>query len=620
MASETCAQSGHKIMAVRRFGTFAGIGAAVFVFGTVLQWILLRRISSDASYAWQTLASIELSYTLNRWLTWGDREVAIWVSWLRWNAQKLVLNIPNVLAYDVLVRAGLSWLAANVVVSVVFIAVNYFTGDLWSFAERMPWRKLPALVPALSFPERQRAGVGALMAVAATLPQEAVPEVAEPVPSRGQHRAPRRRLKLRPVATALLCLIVTAGGVGALVHYPAARWVIYTAWMMPVIELAMLCAGHLHYRRGFKVAPAGTFTHLILQITTTGAEQKRVNEIIEQIHSYRLPMSYEVWVVSEPGHANLYPRADKLLVVPPDFTCRAAHKARALEFSRRVRRDTGRARPDVKIIFNDDDVSLTRAYILRAFEADYDVCEGVVSPRTAYAARPFGHFVTSHADDIRTHACLAYCSVFQGILRRPIHAHGEGLVTTGHAEAVVGWDWPAFASEDLVFAQRAVRSRLRWGWFHEYAEITSPWSVRDFLVQRRRWLWGDIHAITRNGVMPLPGRILVLLKYLVGVTVLLASAAGLYLRATGRIPATAGALDWAKLSILSWLGFLFACGWIGAGTRQPARSADSRLLAGVCAVVMVPVSTLLTFAAIVIPLVEGKPASFDVIAKTRRDA
>ena len=200
----------------------------------------------------------------------------------------------------------------------------------------------------------------------------------------------------------------------------------------------------------------------------------------------------------------------------------------------------GLDRADIKIIFNDDDVTLTQAYIERAFDADYDVCEGIITPRTHYAVRPFGHFLVSHADDIRTHACLVYCSVFQGILRRPVHVHGEGMVITGAAEHVVTWNWDATASEDLIFGQRAVKAGLRWGWFHEYAEVTSPWTIRDYLVQRRRWLWGDIHAMRRRDVMPRAAAVRVLFKYVAGVLALSCSIAGLWLRATGRIPATAG--------------------------------------------------------------------------------
>jgi Glycosyl transferase family group 2 len=453
-------------------------------------------------------------------------------------------------------------------------------------------------------------------------PYEPAPVTAVPSPAElnrdqlsGRHRR-RPKSKVSAGGIVTVAAVLVAGLTVA--RLPAAQWLVYVAWLTPFVELAMLVAGQVAFRWRFREAPPDTFTQAIIQITTTGAEYARVNEIIDQIRSYTLKIDYQVWVVIEPGHREDYPFADRVLVVPKHFTADSQKKARALEYSRRVRNALGLDRADVKIIFNDDDVSLTQAYIERAFAADYDICEGVVTPRTAYALRPLGHFLTSHADDIRTHACLVYCSVFQGIFRRPVHVHGEGLVVTGEAERIVTWNWPAIASEDLVFGQRAVRAGLKWGWFHEYAEVTSPWSLRDYFIQRRRWLWGDIHAIRRRKVMPLSSALIVLSKYLAGVIALLCSGAGLYLRATGRIPATAGVLTYAKLAVLAWTGLFFSCGWIGASSAESARSRDSRLLSGTLAVLMMPVSLVLTLAAIAIPLIQGDPRSFAVISKTRK--
>jgi Glycosyl transferase family group 2 len=388
--------------------------------------------------------------------------------------------------------------------------------------------------------------------------------------------------------------------------------------MMPLAELALLIVGQIYFRRSYREAPPGVFRHLIIQITTAGREQERVSEIIRQIRGYGLTMDYQIWVVTEPGTPTDYPLADRVLTVPRDFTARSQKKARALEYSRRVRESLGLERGNVKILFNDDDVTLTRGYIERAFAADYDICEGIVTPRSSYAVRPFGHFAVSHADDIRTHACLVYCSVFQGIFGRPLHVHGEGMAVTGEAEGLITWDFPVIASEDLVFGQRgAAMEELKWGWFHEYAEVTSPWSLRDYFVQRSRWLWGDIHAITHRDVMPLGAALAVTAKYIAGVAGLVCSAAGLYLRLSGRIPATSLVLDYAKLSVLSWIGLFFTCGWIGAGSATSAHNDDSRLLAGVMAVLMMPVSVLLTFAAIIVPLIQGDPRTFRVIRKTR---
>jgi hypothetical protein len=117
--------------------------------------------------------------------------------------------------------------------------------------------------------------------------------------------------------------------------------------------------------------------------------------------------------------------------------------------------------------------------------------------------------------------------------------------------------------------------------------------------------------------MPLTAAIRVVAKYAAGVLGLICSVAGLYLRLCGRIPANSPVLSYAKLSILSWVAVVFACGWIGAGSATSASNHDSRLLAGVVAVLMMPVSVALTFAAIVVPLIQGDPRTFRVIAKTR---
>jgi hypothetical protein len=412
------------------------------------------------------------------------------------------------------------------------------------------------------------------------------------------------------VAIALLVLPV------AVVLYRPLWSLIYIAWMLPLAELALLLAGQAYYRLRYHEAPA-RFSELIIQVTTTGAESGRVNEIIGQIRSFDLEMNYQVWVVTEPVRPAEYPMADKVLVVPASFTVKAQKKARALEYSRLERKAMLLDRDDVKVLFLDDDVSITRSYIAKAFAADYDLAQGVITPRTAYGLRPFGHFAVSHADDFRTHACLVYCSVFQGVLSRPLHVHGEGLAVTGRAESLISWDHPVVASEDLAFGQRAARHGLRWGWFHEYVEVTSPWSVKDFLIQRNRWIWGDLHAIRHRSVLPLSGAVLVSAKYVSGVLGLACSLAGLYLRATGRVPPTSTFLNYAKLSVLCWAGLFFACGWIGASSDHADRDGDSRLLSGVLAILMLPVSATLTFAAMLISLAQGDPRTFRTIRKTR---
>jgi putative flippase GtrA len=653
---------------------FATNGLNVFAVGLLIQVILVRYADMDhiTSYIVQTIASVQLNFLLSRYVTWRDRDVAFLGALAKFNLQQLVVTGFGIAGYAGLERLGVNYIAANVVVTGVLAPASFLSSHLWSLTDRAKdpqttdpqttlsghpqdaWpdraatkratgpspqrvppgpteaslRGNPTQLRASGKHARQHAAVDALAdltqrrAKAWPVPVAEFSEtvVREPVtaaelPTKvGKYRQRRFSSKI-PVVAAVSFLAVT---LWAAVHYPPMRYLVFVAWMVPLAELALLVTGQVWFRFRYREAPAGKFTRLIIQVTTAGHEHERVSEIITQIRDYRLEMDYQIWVVTEPGSRTDYPLADLVLTVPLDFSAKSAKKARALEYSRRVRVSMGLDRADVKILFNDDDVSLTRGYIERAFAADYDICEGIVTPRTCYAVRPFGHFAISHADDIRTHACLVYCSVFQGILNRPVHVHGEGMTVTGEAEGIVTWDIPLIASEDLAFGQWAARAKgLRWGWFHEYAEVTSPWSVRDFMIQRSRWLWGDIHAVRHRDVMPFGAAVMVTAKYIAGVVGLAFSAAGLYLRATGRIPATSPILSYAKLSILSWVGVIFACGWIGAGSATSARNDNSRLLAGVLAVLMMPISVALTFAAVLVPLAEGDPRTFRVIRKTR---
>jgi Glycosyl transferase family group 2 len=430
---------------------------------------------------------------------------------------------------------------------------------------------------------------------------------------------------LRRLGLALAALAVLAGTVALAVKLTGltwhnARYVVYVVWLVPLAELTMVVLGQVHYRYRFRTARRGKFRLLIIQITTTGSEPKRVNEIIAQLRGYDLRISYQIWVVTEPGADAVYPAADRVIVVPAEFTARSERKARALEYSRLIRQAEGLATADVKILFNDDDVAPTRSYIRTAFIADYDVCEGITAPRVEYAGLPVAHFFASHVDDMRTRGCIVYCSVFQGILGKPLHVHGEGLTVTGAAEAKVTWNYPVFASEDLTFGQNAAKMGLRWGWFHEYVELTSPWTFRDFFKQRKRWLWGNIHAITHRDVLPLSRAVAIAMKYVFGSVVVAFSVTGLVLRLTHQLPASSPVYTVSKLAIVTWLSVFFACGWINASSAIGSRSDDSRLLAALGAVLMAPVSSMMTIVVIVVALAQGNPRTFEVIRKTRPDS
>jgi hypothetical protein len=162
----------------------------------------------------------------------------------------------------------------------------------------------------VTYAGEQRAGLAALAALAVVEAPPAQPLRARPRPASPRYpREPRprelggRRRRAGKVSLAgILAVAAVVPAAWAVVRWPEARWLVYAAWMTPFVELALLAIGQAGFRWRFREAPPGKYTQAIIQITTTGREHARVSEIIDQIRSYRLPIKYRIWVVTEPGH------------------------------------------------------------------------------------------------------------------------------------------------------------------------------------------------------------------------------------------------------------------------------------------------------------------------------
>jgi hypothetical protein len=379
---------------------------------------------------------------------------------------------------------------------------------------------------------------------------------------------------------------------------------VFLFWLFPFVEATFLILGWLRSRwsQHFRSRSGATFA--VIQITTIG-NYETVNEIIEKVRSYCLPFKYEFWVITEPGVANHYEGADFVYQVPADFKAKSLYKARAQEYSRLVRKWRGLNRRDVKVIFIDDDALPTSGYLLKAFNADYDICEGILTPR-----RTYGRFI-SHLDDVRTQNCLVICSFWQGI-GHPVWVHGEGLCFRGDAEDKVTWDYPVVASEDLTVGHNSLDVGLKWGFIWEYVQITSPWSIRDFVTQRRRWLWGNVFAL-RNGLIPPLGAFLVTSRWLIGLICESVVLAGLFLvpLAVWRVPSGFQELLYTSLGV--WLStFAIGC-WISS--KEPGVGLGKRILNTLVGTALTPItlaaSSFVTFYCLAL----GPTGKFDVISK-----
>ena len=379
---------------------------------------------------------------------------------------------------------------------------------------------------------------------------------------------------------------------------------ILIAWLTPIVCMGMILAGALRaYRTGKRPLPPAS-TLLIIQITTVGNEET-VNEIIRRIRGYELALPHVIWVATEPSASGDYEGADEVIVVPKEFQCQASYKARALEYTRRLRFDRRLNDFYVKVLFLDDDCVPTQSYVEKVFQADYDVCEGIPTPRTGY-----GRFL-SHMDDLRTINCLYMCSVFQGI-GHPIHVHGEGLCVRGSAEAFVTWDYEMFASEDLVFGHMAAFSGMTWGFVWDYVAITSPFTWKDFLKQRRRWLWGNIHAVRH--VLPPTSSILLVALYAYGFMTFILSTIGIVLALTGALHLPSEIWPWLVVSMAFWFAMFALSGVINSGGG--ASRGIRRVRDVVVAVLLAFVTSAVAIGVQIVALFKGNPHRFDVIEKT----
>jgi hypothetical protein len=398
-------------------------------------------------------------------------------------------------------------------------------------------------------------------------------------------------------------------------------WLLLLAYFRPLFEMALLLLGEWWFQVRF-AEDRSKFSRYIIQITSVGKEVERVNEIIDEIRSYPMSMSYQIWVVIEPGFSTGYPRADRVVVVPAEFTAKSQYKCRALEYTRTLRQQLGWNGYDTKITFLDDDTSPTWEFLETAYAGDYDICQGLTAPRVHYGSRPFTHFLLSHIDDLRFHNCMTYCSSFQGIFNAPLFVHGEGLTITGRTENEVGWNFRIFASEDLTFGCNAAFQGLRWGWFHEYIELTSPWTWGAYFKQRRRWMWGNIHAVVSRDVLPLRPAIRIGIRYLLSLFTFAGSGVALMLTIMGRIHIEQAWFSLFYCSLLLWLLNFAMSGWVNAGRREPGQSSRqfwlNRIWQTLCAVVLCPFSASFTVIALITTLYMGNPRSFEVIGKTQK--
>lgn len=384
--------------------------------------------------------------------------------------------------------------------------------------------------------------------------------------------------------------------------FDASAILILTSWfgILPTTALAFL-AYAIYERvslRDLDNPPPSNNDPLIIQVTTIG--NPTVNTIIRRIRALNLSLPYQIWVVvDEPYREELGYVPDKLIVVPTEFRTEAARfKARALEYARLFRMklvEQGEL-SSYKVLYLDDDSCPTKEFIEDSWYKNVDLLEGMICPGNKYGS------LASYLDNVRTFTCMTVCSFFQGI-SHPVWIHGESMTVSDRVDKEVSWDKPLVASEDLAYGQDAVARGFKMWFTYSRVNITTPLSLNDFVKQRRRWVWGNFHAI--RDLLTAPQKVRLLYFYINALLVMPVSVAGIVLLFLGylEVPMPVYVLTVGGFGF--WLALWGVAGYL---TRSKLRDAA-------ISVVMSLASSMFDFGITIVAISMGPPKTFEVIRK-----
>lgn len=392
---------------------------------------------------------------------------------------------------------------------------------------------------------------------------------------------------------------------------------VLAAWLTPFLYGATTVFGELARRRNFQRYSESRrdIEKIIFQIPTIG-NYETTNQTFETVRSYNLPIPVECWVIVEDWDKNVEKyKADRVVIVPSQFSCDALYKARALEYARRYRHslvEDGKLPAKYLLLQGDDDSTPSREFVEECISVDADVIVGTITPR----AKGLWNTLLDYE---RCVACTTACNLWTN-LGIPVWAHGEGLCLTAQVDQNIDYSFPTkprngrtarkivaskiISSEDLVYAHKAALA----GKYRLYNSskpifITPPLSFSDAITQRRRWEWGHLR-IVRYGLLPLRNRLRVGFYESAGMFVYAGATIGLLLRILGVIayPDSLALLTYTTLVL--WFGIR----GYSVGRVKGVKHAIAAMAASY-------VTVTLNFLVHLIGLIKGDPKKFEVIAK-----
>ncbi|CAF2754098.1 unnamed protein product [Rotaria sp. Silwood2] len=186
------------------------------------------------------------------------------------------------------------------------------------------------------------------------------------------------------------------------------------------------------------------------------------------------------------------------VVVPNDYRTKtgALYKSRALQYA--LEPDVNQLSPDDYIVHLDEETLLTensvRGILNFVNSNQYDIGQGLIT----YANETIVNHITTLADSMRVGVdlgCLRFC--LKKFHQPPFLFKGSFVVCRAQCEFEVTFDNGRAGSiaEDTYFAMLAMSKNKKFGWIEGEMWEKSPFTLGDFIKQRKRWLQGILLVV-----------------------------------------------------------------------------------------------------------------------------
>jgi len=257
---------------------------------------------------------------------------------------------------------------------------------------------------------------------------------------------------------------------------------------------------------------------VVFQITTRGFNKEAVERSVKSV-LYWAPKylkNYEVWVVTEEDvdkgffeklkEVNGGEKVVKVVYVPSDYKTpnNTRYKARALHYAAELRKRL-RYDPEKTWVYLMDEESIvgedTVLGIVDFIENESKKGRLVGQGLIVYPNFWGKNILASLEDSIRAGDDISRYNLQAKMGKVVVGVHGSHLLYRLDVEEKVGWDFGLVRAEDTMFGllvNKYFGSVL--GWLKGKLYEQSPFSIREFMKQRRRWVWGSLDILLKRGV------------------------------------------------------------------------------------------------------------------------